>query len=66
MRESEVNRENSRWNFRDAQHLATRDRFDAYDFQLPRRESAGWRVTACKPGDTSFLDGIGLAWVPKP
>jgi len=61
MPESEINRENVRSNFRDAQHLVTHHRFGAYDFQLPSSKSAGRRVTACKPGDTSFLDGIGLA-----
>jgi len=61
MPESEINRENVRLNFRDVQHLANHHRFGAYDFQLPSSKGAGRRVTSCKPGDTSFLDGIGLA-----
>jgi hypothetical protein len=45
MPESEINRENVRSNFRDAQHLATHHRFGAYDFQLPSSKGAGRRVS---------------------
>jgi hypothetical protein len=42
---SEINRENVRSNFCDAQHLANHRRFGAYDFQLPGSKGAGRRVS---------------------
>jgi hypothetical protein len=66
MPESEINRENVRSNFRDAQHLANHHRFGAYDFQLPSTMAQGGALPPVSLGDTSFLDDVGLpGWLTE-
>ena len=66
MPESEINRENVRSNFRDAQHLANIIASVLTIFSCRAARAQEGALPPVNLGDTSFLDGIGLpGWLTE-